>query len=350
MFRPPARLFPQWDLQGLIEMVEDLGLDFLLKGQSWLRQPRNVDERLFAHAAALALKMSRNQAQPLERFVLTPPASPVRSPAVDLDPTSTSRFLSPAQKVEYMRGMLLNSMHPSLHQEFLAYSTPQQMLDVLEEEYQYRLKQAIPAMKAQLLALVMHPGEDMRVYMMRGRDLCLRLAEAGCVSSEHEDVMSMLRGVREYKYQLALAQLAGVELQFWPTLELFTKNTNWMGHFSNSTPSKQPFPGMYAPADAAQVPPGSFGQGRGRGRGSSHGRGRGSGAGRQGGALCSFCNLAGHSVETCWRKTPSLNPRYKAPGGSAPAPIPAHLILPATLTQKQVAALMATVEGYYKQK
>jgi hypothetical protein len=234
-------------------MVEDLGIDFIGKESCWLRKPCNVDERYFVDAAQLAMYMSRHQAQPLQRHLLTPPASPVEfpaaSPAVDPAATGSTRFLTRGQKSEYMKGMLLANMDTSLHQEFMAYSTPQQMLDVLEEGYLHRLKLAVPAMKKQKLELVMQYGEDMRVYMMRGRALCQKLAEAECICSEHEDIMSMLHGVREYKYQLALSQLAGVEpLEFWSTLESFTRNTNWMGNFTHSPPSKQPFSGMYAPA------------------------------------------------------------------------------------------------------
>jgi len=279
MFRPPARLYPAWDLQGMIEMVEDLGIAFE-PGHNG-RNPRNVDERFFAEACRIAIHMIDNFAQPLGRYILrasprdphssvprTPPSSPSRTAGPDS--VLSTRFLTSQQKEEYMRGMLLNNMHASLHREFLSYDTAQQMLDVLEDWYLDSLRKSIPAMKAQLLALAMVPGEDMRVYLMRGRELCGKLAEAGCISSEHEDMMSMLRGVTEYKYQLALSQLGGTDnLQFWVTLDLFTKNTNWMSNFS-LPPSKPSIPGLAAPASHSQVPPGA-----------------------SGGTVCSYCHIAG---------------------------------------------------------
>jgi hypothetical protein len=85
-------------------------------------------------------------------------------------------------------------MDSALHQEFEPFGTPHEILDSLEDEHLARLKASSPRLKSQLLALRMTAGEEMRVYMMRGRELCRKIAEAGCVSSEHEDIMAMLRG------------------------------------------------------------------------------------------------------------------------------------------------------------
>jgi hypothetical protein len=248
-----------------------------------------------------------------------------------------------------MKGMMLHYMHSNLQPEFRSFGTPQEIIYVLEDEYLVKLTAESHKLRAQLLSLKMLPGEEMRAYMLRGRELCRKIAEGGVPSSEHVDVLSILKGVTEYKYKLPLAQLVGHDpLEFWSVLDLFTKNTNWMGNFTDSTPSKQPISGLFAPSGSAQVPPKSAGTKRSYGRGSTAGRGQSSGSGRQGGAVCSFCQLPGHSVDTCWRKTPALNPHYRAPGGSAGAPTPAHLVLPPSLTQKQLSTLIATVEGMGK--
>lgn len=347
--RPPSRLFPNWDLRGLIYAVEDLGL--AVPGVWDGRKPRNVDERMFVECAKLAVLFLEKRATPLQRYTL--PADPSvalpAAPDVDLVTRSQTRFLTYDQKVEYLRGMFLTYMDPTLHSEFMAYSTPQRMLDVLEEGYLYELVKNIPVMKKQFLDLVMKPGEDMKVYFMRGRELCQKLAEAGCVSTEHECMIAILGGVMDEKYYLPLSQLNAVgSLEFWSILDRFTSSTNWMGQFTHKSPSKHSSSGMFAPSAPSQVPPSLSGSRRGRGQGSSSsGRGRGSGSGQRSGTLCSFCNLPGHSVDTCWRKTPSLNPRFKR---QAPSPTPASLQLPAALSQKQVASLMATIEGYVRDK
>eukprot|EP00798_Chlamydomonas_sp_ICE-L_P001928 gene1928-33338_t len=357
MARPPTRMYFDWDLQDVITTVEDLGLDWGDDpGFPVGRIASNVDEKLFVQAAKLAVELSRAGAWKLPRYVLERP-NPV-GPAIPAVPTpvvptsasaAPSKVLTFLQKVEYMKGMMLHYMHTNLQQEFMSFGTPQEILDALEDEHLDRLKASSPRLRAQLLNLKMLPGEEMRVYMLRGRELCRKIAEAGCPSSEHEDIMSILRGVSEYKYRLPLAQLVGHDpLEFWSVLDLFTKNTNWMGNFTDSTPSKQPVSGLFAPSGSTQVPPRSSGTKRAYGRGSTTGRGQGSGSGRPGGALCSFCRLPGHTVDTCWRKTPALNPHYRAPGGSAGAPTPAHLVLPPTLTQKQLTMLIATVEGMGK--
>jgi gag-polypeptide of LTR copia-type len=352
MGRPEARVYPVWDLKGFVEAVEDLDLDFMLTGRG--RKPRNVDERLFAQAARLALDLHTHGAKPLPRAFASLMASSVLPSSAPVASLATDKWhLSKAEKESWMKGMMLHYMDPVLHREFEGCATPQAIFDALEKGYLYVLMQQIPFMQSQLQNLIMAPGEDMRVYFMRCRELCLKLSEAGVVSGEHQDVMAMLRGVTEEKYRLSLSQLQGTKLEFWPTLEVFTTSTNWMGFFTHTTPSKKPTPGFFAPALPPQVPAGSGGSSRGRGRGSMPGRGRGSSPGHQEGtgALCAHCKRPGHVIDTCWQKYPKLNPRYKVPAaGSAPFVSPSHLALPADLSPRQLAALVATVEGFSRNK